>query len=129
ISAIARRQRLRLRDPERAVPGRGREAERRASLPARAAMNGAGTVHIRPIRSTDAAGLKLFYSGLSAESRRTRFFSITSGLSQAQSVSFCTTDHEHQEGFVAVAGGPLGGPDRIVGHLCLEPDGAASEVA
>jgi acetyltransferase len=88
------------------------------------------SVRVRAIRPTDAAQLKLFYSGLSAESRRRRFFSISPGLNQAQSVSFCTTDHDHKEGFVAVVDGDSESGQRIVGHLCLEPDGAnASEVA
>jgi acetyltransferase len=89
----------------------------------------AGEVQVRPIRSTDTAELKQFYSGLSAESRRTRFFSINPGLSLAQSVSFCTTDHDHREGFVAVVDGGPDGRQRIVGHLCLEPDRNATEVA
>jgi GNAT superfamily N-acetyltransferase len=88
------------------------------------------SVHVRAIRPTDTAELKLFYGGLSAESRRRRFFSVSPGLSQAQSVSFCTTDHDHKEGFVAVVDDGPEMAQRIVGHLCLEPDGAnASEVA
>jgi len=85
---------------------------------------------VRAVRPTDAAGLERFYAALSEESRRTRFLSITSALSHAQSVGFCTTDHDHREGFVAVVdGGPLG-EERIVGHLCLEPDGPdVAEVA
>jgi GNAT superfamily N-acetyltransferase len=88
------------------------------------------SVRVRAIRPTDAVQLKLFYSGLSAESRRRRFFSVSPGLSQAQSVSFCTTDHDHKEGFVAVVDGDPESGQRIVGHLCLEPDGAnGSEIA
>jgi GNAT superfamily N-acetyltransferase len=87
-------------------------------------------VRIRAIRPSDEAELRRFYAGLSPESRRTRFFAVSPGLSQAQSHAFCTTDHDHREGFVAVA---RIGPDHeegIFGHLCLEPDGAeAAEVA
>ena len=88
------------------------------------------SVRVRAIRPTDAPELQRFYAGLSPESRRTRFLSISAGLSQAQSASFCTTDHDHQEGFVAVVhNGPVA-QERIVGHLCLEPDGEeAAEVA
>jgi GNAT superfamily N-acetyltransferase len=91
---------------------------------------GPGPVRIRAIRPSDEAELERFYAGLSPESRRTRFFSISPGLSQAQSHAFCTTDHDHREGFVAVARiGPEHG-ERIVGHLCLEPSGSkAAEVA
>src|SRR6266540_659740 len=87
-------------------------------------------VRVRVIRPTDAAELERFYAALSPESRRTRFFAIASNLDHAQSVSFCTTDHDHREGLVAVVDdGPLGHV-RVVGHLCLEPDGVdAAEVA
>ena len=83
-------------------------------------------VQVRAIRPTDAAGLERFYSDLSAESRQTRFFSISPGLSHAQAASFCTTDHDHREGFVAVVQRRPGDRERVVGHLCLEPDGAAA---
>lgn len=100
------------------------------SLPARHVDRGLGGVRVRAIRSADAAELERFYAALSAESRRTRFFSITSGLSHVQSDSFCTTDHDHREGFVAVVDDRPVGHERIVGHLCLEPDGAdVAEVA
>jgi GNAT superfamily N-acetyltransferase len=42
-------------------------------------------------------------------------------LSDIQASSFCSPDHVHGEGFVAVA--PSGGGDRVVGHLCLESTG------
>lgn len=87
-------------------------------------------VRVRAIRPTDAPQLERFYQELSPESRRTRFFSVGSEISHAQSVSFCTTDHDHREGFVAVVEGARADRERIVGHLCLEPDGAdAAEVA
>lgn len=66
--------------------------------------------------------LERFYRELSAESRRARFLSFNPGLSKAQSISFCTTDHDHREGFVAATGAGHGARERIVGHLCLEPD-------
>ena len=87
-------------------------------------------VRVRAIRPTDALELERFYAALSPESRRTRFFSVGSRLSHGQSLSFCTTDHDHREGFVAVVDGSPVGQERIVGHLCLEPDGEyAAEVA
>ena len=74
--------------------------------------------------------LERFYAGLSPESRRTRFLSIGRGLSHDQSASFCSTDHDHREGFVAVVDKPILGYGWIVGHLCLEPDGSdAAEAA
>lgn len=91
---------------------------------------GRGSVRIRAVRPTDAAGLERFYAELSEDSRRTRFFGITSALSHAQSVSFCTTDHDHREGYVAVVEGGPPKREQIVGHLCLEPDGTdTAEVA
>ena len=99
-------------------------------LPAHHVERGRDPVRVRAVRPTDAAGLERFYAALSEESRRTRFFCITSALSHAQSVSFCTTDHDHREGFVAVVQGGRGEAESIVGHLCLEPDGTdQAEVA
>jgi len=99
-------------------------------VPAASVERDRSAVHIRAIRATDAPELLRFYAGLSPDSRRTRFLSVSGAVSPAQSISFCTTDHDHEEGFVAVVhGGPFDSP-RIVGHLCLEPDGSdAAEVA
>jgi GNAT superfamily N-acetyltransferase len=85
----------------------------------------ATSIRVRPIRPADHDGLQRFYAGLSEESRRTRFFATTAGIGDRQSTYFCTPDHAHREGFVAVTG-PSDGidrADRIVGHVCLEPDG------
>ena len=87
-------------------------------------------VRIRPIRPDDADELERFYADLSPDSRRRRFFSVSAGVSSRQSAGFCTTDHEHREGFVAVVDGNLAAYERIVGHLCMEPDeGPSVEVA
>lgn len=67
----------------------------------------------------------MFYAAMSPESRRTRFLGPTSGIGLSQSEYFCHPDHAHREGFVAVAG-PMARPDRIVGHVCIEPDGPRS---
>lgn len=89
-----------------------------------------GFVRVRAIRPADASELQRFYAVLSSESRRTRFLYISTGLTPAQSISFCTTDHDHREGFIAVVAGGPAGSEQIVGHLCLEPDGVdAAEVA
>ena len=73
--------------------------------------------------------LQAFYAGLSEESRRTRFLGPTNGIGDRQSTYFCCPDHAHREGFVATMG-PADGPDRIVGHVCIEPDGPdTAEVA
>ena len=87
-------------------------------------------VHVRRIRRSDTAALEAFYAALSEESRRTRFFSVAARPSHDQSVSFCSPDHDHREGFVAVAHAADGQGECIVGHLCLEPAGGhVAEVA
>ncbi|HET7029480.1 MAG TPA: GNAT family N-acetyltransferase [Candidatus Limnocylindrales bacterium] len=84
-------------------------------------------VRIRAIRPADADALRAFYAELSDESRRTRFFGVTSGIGPGQSRWFCGADHTHREGFVAVPAGP---DLRIVGHVCVEPvDESTAEVA
>lgn len=85
---------------------------------------------MRRIDPSDSAEIERFYAALSDESRRTRFFAVGAGLSHQQSLSFCTPDHDHREGFVAVVHGSDTGIERIIGHLCLEPAGAhVAEVA
>jgi GNAT superfamily N-acetyltransferase len=86
-------------------------------------------IAIRPIGQADAVGLQAFYAGLSDASRRTRFLGSTTGIGDRQSTYFCGADHAHREGFVAVTPSEAG-RDRIVGHICVEPDGPDSaEVA
>lgn len=93
------------------------------------ARRSAEVVAIRPIETADQAALQSFYAGLSEESRRTRFFGPTTGIGAPQSSWFCTPDHDHREGFVAVLASATG-PDRLVGHVCVEPDGpGTAEVA
>src|SRR5687768_11613840 len=83
---------------------------------------------IRRVRPSDREDLSRFYGALSAESRRARFLGYTRGLSGAAARSFCTLDHVHDEGFVAVESDE--GRDRIVGHLCLVASAAeAPELA
>jgi GNAT superfamily N-acetyltransferase len=89
----------------------------------------ARTIRIRPISPADHDGLSAFYAGLSDESRRTRFLGVSSGICDRQSTYFCCPDHAHREGFVATLGGGSR-PERIVGHVCIEPDGPrTAEVA
>ena len=83
------------------------------------------TATIRPIRRTDSDALERFYAELSVDSRVTRFLGVTPPLDHGRSETFCTTDHQHREGFVAVVH-EGDGPERIVGHLCIEPDDAGS---
>ena len=88
------------------------------------------SVRIRRVRPSDTVALATFYAGLSAESRQTRFLGVCSGIRDTEARHFCVADHEHRDGFVAVTGGPGANGDangRIVGHLCLEPAGPATE--
>ena len=78
-------------------------------------------VRIRRIAARDRVGLQAFYAGLSDESRRTRFLGPTSGIGARQSTWFCTPDHDHREGFVAILR-RAGEDPRIVGHVCVEPE-------
>lgn len=106
-------------------PSRSR---RRCALPG--ATRSDPRIRIRRARPRDADQLERFYAELSAESRFFRFFGTCRGISRPQSVSFCTPDHAHREGFVAVLRDDAAGTDRIVGHLCLEPAGdGTAEVA
>jgi GNAT superfamily N-acetyltransferase len=88
------------------------------------------TVEIRPIRASDTETLRRFYEGLSADSRVARFMGASRGPTMLQADAFCHADHDHREAFVACVRDETGGPTRIVGHLCVEPDGAeVAEVA
>jgi acetyltransferase len=83
---------------------------------------------VRRVRPSDADALARFYAALSPESRQRRFLSACSALRPTDARHFCEADHHHRDGFVALARVPDGGIDqRIVGHLCLEPAGAATE--
>jgi RimJ/RimL family protein N-acetyltransferase len=104
------------------------------SLRAAAQLPGEGDsaapVRIRRVRSGDSEALRRFYADLSPDSRQLRFLGAVAGLSDPQATKFCTPDHHHREGFVAIGPAEPGVPDRIIGHLCLEPDGeATAEVA
>ena len=79
-----------------------------------------GTLTVRRIAPSDTGALERFYEDLSPESRRLRFLSAGTQIGSNLLRDFCGPDHEHREGFVAVATAP-DGVDRLVGHLCLEP--------
>jgi acetyltransferase len=101
-----------------------------------AATAGAGrsaagrSVRVRAIAPADDEPLRRFYADLSDESRALRFLGPTPCLGPALANAFCRADHEHREGFVAVLQDSRG-PQRIVGHLCVEPfeGGETAEVA
>ncbi len=79
---------------------------------------------IRHVRPSDLPAVLDFYENLSAETRYARFLGFTRGVGEELARSFCTPDHSHGEGFVAMLRDPMrAGPPRIVGHLCLQPCG------
>ena len=75
------------------------------------------SVAIRRVRPSDSAGLSAFYASLSPDSSHARFLGHTRGIGGGLARSFCTLDHMHDEGFVAVTSDER--EERIVGHLCL----------
>jgi acetyltransferase len=75
------------------------------------------TIVIRTIRPSDAEELSRFYRELSPESLNARFLGSTRGISAATARAFCTLDHMHDEGLVALADDFA--RQRIVGHVCL----------
>ncbi|HYI21481.1 MAG TPA: GNAT family N-acetyltransferase [Candidatus Limnocylindrales bacterium] len=77
-------------------------------------------VVIRRIQPSDRELLPDFYASLSQDSRYSRFLGSGS-LSDETMRSFCTPDHMHDEGFVALSHDA--DRSRVVGHLCLEPAG------
>ncbi|MEX2548122.1 MAG: GNAT family N-acetyltransferase [Chloroflexota bacterium] len=86
-------------------------------------------IEIRRVRPFDGEALAEFYSRLSPESRRARFLGCgAAGIAGQAARTFCTPDHIHEEGFVALAARPsssaLSEPE-IVGHLCLVHSGTA----
>ena len=95
-----------------------------AAVTPEAAAQRSRSISVRPIGPLDRDALQQFYAELSDESRHDRFLFLSLGLSRAQARTFCMPDHEHGEGFVAIA--PDAAGERIVGHLCLEPDGTAT---
>ena len=60
-----------------------------------------GTVHLRPIRPDDAAGLAAFHSRLSKETVYNRFFAYRPVLSPADLERFTTVDHDDRVALVA----------------------------
>jgi acetyltransferase len=71
-------------------------------------------IDIRRVRPSDAEALRSFYEALSSESRRARFLGSGSVADPGTARAFCTPDHMHDEGFVAVAA-----TGALIGHLCL----------
>ena len=82
---------------------------------------------IRRVRPSDDESLSRFYSELSPESLHARFLGATRGVSARASRAFCTLDHMHDEGFVALTDSES--EERVVGHVCmLDTGNGAAEI-
>jgi GNAT superfamily N-acetyltransferase len=81
-------------------------------------------VLIRKVRPADDEELTRFYRDLSPESRRARFLGANQGITGRAARAFCTLDHMHDEGLVAVLNDPAN--PGIVGHVCLLDAGGGS---
>jgi GNAT superfamily N-acetyltransferase len=84
-------------------------------------------VTIRPIESSDRDDLFDFYRGLSPAARFARFMGMGTGLAASAADRFACADHATADGLIAILheAGPADG--RILGHLCMEPDGTGAE--
>jgi GNAT superfamily N-acetyltransferase len=71
---------------------------------------------IRPVRAGDAGSIGSFYTGLTPESRRTRFLGACRSISDLQAQRFARADERGASGWLA-----LDAQGTVVGHLCLEP--------
>lgn len=79
---------------------------------------------IRAITPDDRGALGRFYAGLSSDSLEMRFHGGMPRVDTAATGYFCGPDHRLREGLVAEVVNALG-TRTIVGHLCIEPLGAA----
>jgi GNAT superfamily N-acetyltransferase len=86
---------------------------------------GGSTVHLRPIRPDDAAGLVDFHRALSPESIYRRFFSVHPQLSAAEVERFTCVDYVDRFAFVAEDGDQL----IAVGRYDRAPGTSEAEVA
>ncbi|MFV0425731.1 MAG: GNAT family N-acetyltransferase [Beutenbergiaceae bacterium] len=88
------------------------------------------TMHIRPIRPSDAAALQQFHLGQSEQSTYFRFFAPLERLTARELTRFTTVDHDQRVALVLVQ--PTDGDDRIiaVGRFDrIDDEGEVAEVA
>ena len=70
-------------------------------------LSDGGTVHVRPIRPSDAEAFRRFHGGLSAQSLYYRFFSPKPRLTEAEVERFTTVDMADRVALVAMLGDEL----------------------
>ncbi len=84
-----------------------------------------GTVHLRPIRPSDAAALVAFHSGLSQRTRYLRYFSAYPRIPERDLFRFTNVDHHDRVALVA----ELAGEIIAVGRYERSPGTDEAEVA
>jgi acyl-CoA synthetase (NDP forming)/GNAT superfamily N-acetyltransferase len=70
-------------------------------------LSDGGTVHVRPIRPSDAEAFRRFHAGLSSQSLYFRFFSPKPRLTDAEVERFTTVDMADRVALVAILGDEL----------------------
>ena len=88
---------------------------------------GSDAITIRPIRPEDAAAHTAFFSRLSPQDIRFRFFSAMREMSAEQTVRLTQVDYDWEIAFVAV--NEVTGETVGVSRLACEPDGQSGEFA
>ncbi|MDT4971017.1 MAG: hypothetical protein QOG22_1160 [Pseudonocardiales bacterium] len=84
-----------------------------------------GTVHLRPIRPSDAEALVEFHAGLSTHTRYLRYFSAYPRIPERDLYRFTNVDHHDRVALIA----QLGGKIIAVGRYEREPDTDGAEIA
>jgi acyl-CoA synthetase (NDP forming)/GNAT superfamily N-acetyltransferase len=84
-----------------------------------------GTVHLRPIRPSDADALVAFHAGLSTRTRYLRYFSAYPRMPERDLFRFTNVDHHERVAFVALLGAEI----IAVGRYEREPGTDDAEVA
>jgi acetyltransferase len=93
-------------------------------------LPGGGTVHLRPIRPEDEAGLRAGFKKLTAEDVRRRFFVPMAELSPRLAAQLCRIDYDRHMALVAIGLDPKGGTDGWgVARLVVDPAGGRAEFA
>jgi acyl-CoA synthetase (NDP forming)/RimJ/RimL family protein N-acetyltransferase len=88
-----------------------------------------GTVHLRPIRPSDAPALVAFHAGLSARTRYLRYFSAYPRIPERDLYRFTHVDHRQRVAFIVQLGGVLIGVGRYESTAALDDAEVAFVVA
>ncbi|HEX8346690.1 MAG TPA: GNAT family N-acetyltransferase [Actinoplanes sp.] len=89
-------------------------------------LSDGSTVHLRQIRTDDAAGIVDLHSRMSDRTRYLRYFSPYPRIPERDLERFVTVDHDLREAFVVIAGGRIAAVGR---YERLGPDSPDAEVA